>query len=96
MTLFLLFAATVFIVYFWNDYRIKQRDEQSASSPLRTGERFIGQVVTVPSGIAGGSGKIKLGQRSWALRGPNVPAGAKVRVTGVDGSILIVDRMPAG
>jgi len=96
MTLFILFAASVFALYYWNDYRVRQRNEQSASSPWRTGERFIGQVVTVPSGIADGSGKIKLGQRSWALRGPNVPAGAKVRVTGVDGTILIVDRLPAG
>jgi membrane protein implicated in regulation of membrane protease activity len=95
MTLFLVFAGSVFAAYFWYHYRVQQRDLQSASSPLRTGERYIGQVVTVPSGIAEGSGKIKLGPRHWTLRGPNVPAGAKVRVTGVDGTILIVDRLPS-
>ena len=94
MTLFLVFAGTVFAAYFWYHYRVQQRELQSASSPLRTGERYIGQVVTVPSGIEEGSGKIKLGSRHWTLRGPNVPAGAKVRVTGVDGTVLIVDRMP--
>jgi membrane protein implicated in regulation of membrane protease activity len=37
---------------------------------------------------------VKLGNRRWTLRGPNVPAGARVRVTGVDGTVLIVDRLP--
>jgi inner membrane protein len=94
MTWFVLFAGIVFGLYFWREYRVQQRDLQSASAPHRTGERYIGQVVKVPRGIADGSGKIKLGQRKWVLRGPNVPAGASVRVTGVDGTILIVDRMP--
>jgi membrane protein implicated in regulation of membrane protease activity len=38
---------------------------------------------------------VKLGNRRWALRGPNVPAGSRVRVTGVDGAVLIVDRLPS-
>ena len=95
MTWFAVFAGIVFGLYFWREYRVQQRDAQSALSPLRTGERYIGLVVTVPSGIEDGAGKIKLGQRKWLLRGPNVAAGAKVRVTGVDGTILIVDRLPS-
>ena len=95
MTWFVIFATTVFGAYFWHGYRVQQRDLQSASSPWRTGERYIGQVVTVPGGIADGLGRVRLGPRKWDLRGPNVPAGAKVRVTGVDGTVLIVDRLPA-
>ena len=49
----------------------------------------------MPGGIADGLGRVRLGPRKWDLRGPNVPAGAKVRVTGVDGTVLIVDRLPA-
>jgi len=94
MTLFLAFAGIVFGIYFWRDYRVQKRHLESASAPHRTGERYIGHVVKVPGGIADGAGKIKLGQRKWTLRGPNVPAGASVRVTGVDGTVLIVDRMP--
>ena len=54
---------------------------------------FIGQIVTVPKGIANGAGLVELGTRKWSLRGPDVPAGAHVRITGVDGRVLIVDRM---
>ena len=48
MTWFVIFATTVFGAYFWRGYRVQQRDLQSASSPWRMGERYIGQVVTVP------------------------------------------------
>jgi membrane protein implicated in regulation of membrane protease activity len=95
MTWFVIFAVTVFGLWFWREYRIQQRDLESASSPLRTAERHIGQVITVPKGIENGAGRITIGARQWTLRGPDVPAGGKVRITGVDGQVLIVDRMPA-
>jgi membrane protein implicated in regulation of membrane protease activity len=93
MTWFVVFALTAFGLWFWREYRVQQRDLDSASSPLRTGERYIGQVVSVPEGIANGAGRVKLGARQWNLRGPDVPAGGKVRITGVDGRVLIVDRL---
>jgi len=91
---FLIFAASVFALYFWREYKVQQRDMQSAQAPHRTGERQIGQVMTLTDAIRDGSGKAVLGNRRWALRGPDVPAGTRVRVTGVDGSVLIVDRLP--
>lgn len=95
MTWFVVFAISAFGVWFWREYRIQQRDLESASSPHRTGERFIGQVVELPEGMANGSGRIRLGSRKWELRGPDVPAGGKVRITGIDGQVLIVDRLPS-
>jgi len=92
---FLLFAASVVGVWFWRDYRVKQREEQSASAPHRAGQRYIGQVLTLTESINDGAGRARLGNRQWTLRGPNVPAGTRVRVTGVDGTVLIVDRLPA-
>jgi membrane protein implicated in regulation of membrane protease activity len=94
MVWFALFAATVFALYFWREYRIQQQDQQSATAPHRVGERYIGQVLTLTDGMRDGRGRMKLGGRRWNLRGPNAPAGTRVRVTGVDGSILIVDRLP--
>jgi len=94
MVWFVLFAGSVFGLYFWREYRVQQQDLQSASSPLRAGERYIGQVLTLSDGLRDGTGQVKLGQRRWKLRGPSVPAGSRVRVTGVDGTVLIVDRLP--
>jgi membrane protein implicated in regulation of membrane protease activity len=92
---FLIFAATAFGLWFWREYRVQQRELQSASAPHRAGQRYIGQVLTLTESINDGLGKAKLGNRQWALRGPNAPAGTRVRVTGVDGVVLIVDRLPA-
>jgi membrane protein implicated in regulation of membrane protease activity len=94
MVWFVLFASTVLALYFWREYRVQQLDLQSASSPQRAGERYIGQVLVLTDGLRDGSGYVKLGNRRWNLRGPNIPAGSRVRVTGVDGTILIVDRVP--
>jgi membrane protein implicated in regulation of membrane protease activity len=94
MAWFILFAATVFGLYFWRDYRVQQQELQRASSPVRAGERYIGQVITLTEEMRHGDGSVKLGTRRWRLRGPTVPAGTRVRVTGVDGTVLIVDRLP--
>ena len=47
---FLIFAASVFALYFWREYKVQQRDMQSAQAPHRTGERQIGQVMTLTDG----------------------------------------------
>jgi hypothetical protein len=91
---FALFAASALGLFFWREHRIQQQELQSATAPHRVGERYIGQVLTLTDGMNEGQGRMKLGNRRWSLRGPNVPAGTRVRVTGVDGSILIVDRLP--
>ena len=92
MAWFAVFAVTVFALWFWRERRVQQRHLESASAPHRTGERYIGHVITVTSGIENGAGRIKLGLKDWSLRGPDIPAGGKARVTGVDGQVLIVDR----
>jgi inner membrane protein len=93
MTWFVVFALCVFGLWYWRQYSVQQRDQESAASPQRMIERFIGQVVTVPKGIANGAGLVQIGPQKWSLRGPDVPAGGSVRITGVDGRVLIVDRM---
>jgi len=40
--------------------------------------------------IEQGAGKVKLGDGVWKVTGPELPAGARVRVTGVNGTILTV------
>ena len=95
MAWFFVFAVTVFALWFWRDYSVQQRDLESASAPHRMGERHIGQVITLPRGIENGAGRIKLVRQLWSVRGPDIPAGGKARITGVDGRVLIVDRMSA-
>jgi len=95
MTWFIPFALLVFGTYFWLQYRDRQRELDRPTAEHRQGARFIGQSLTLESPIRDGNGRIKLGNREWPVRGPNLPVGARVRVTGVDGTILLVDRVAA-
>lgn len=68
-----------------------RRDGDAASemnAPLR---RLHGRegVLAVP--IETGSGRIKLGDTLWRVKGPDLPSGTKVRVVGDDGDSLMVE-----
>lgn len=95
MLWFSIFAAAVFALYFWFQYRAQQREHNSPLASHRSGHSHIGQVVVLEQALENGAGRVKLGNREWSVRGPNLPAGAKARVTGVDGTILLVDRVAA-
>jgi inner membrane protein len=95
MIWFLIFAATVFALYFWLQHRQKRRELDSPLASHRLGHSHIGQVIVLDQGLENGTGRVRLGNREWPVRGPNLPPGAKARVTGVDGSVLLVDRVAA-
>jgi membrane protein implicated in regulation of membrane protease activity len=93
MIWFLCFASIVFGLYFWMQYRARQRELARPTAEHRLGVRHIGQALTLQAPIQDGTGRVRLGNRDWEVRGPNLPVGARVRVTGVDGSVLLVDRI---
>lgn len=95
MTWFLVFAATVFAVYFWVKRRQHRKEMSSPLAEHRLGVRYIGESLVLEQPIQNNSGVIYLGNREWPVRGPNLPIGSRVRVTGVDGLILLVDRTAA-
>lgn len=52
--------------------------------------RLIGQRVIVVDAIAGGTGRVRVGDSDWIARGPDAPVGSGVRIVGVSGSTLTV------
>jgi len=58
----------------------------------RRGEALVGRVFTLDAPISGGEGRIRVGDSSWRVVGPNAPAGASVRVVRVDGATLVVEQ----
>lgn len=64
-----------------------------SSDPLlnRRGSRLVGETAIVTQAIDGGSGRIKYGDSEWIARGPDIEAGARVRIIGSDGAILLVE-----
>jgi inner membrane protein len=54
------------------------------------GHQYIGSELVLVEAIEQGAGKARLGDGVWKVSGPELPAGARVRVTGVNGTILTV------
>ena len=72
------------------------RDKPIASAdPLmnRRGARLVGETALVVQAIEHGSGRVRLGDSEWIARGPNVAAGERVRVSGSEGAILLVEPL---
>lgn len=59
----------------------------------RRGAQYLDRVFTLDTPIVNGSGKITVDDSTWKIRGDDCDAGSKVKVTGVDGVILHVDRI---
>lgn len=53
--------------------------------------RLIGQMVTVETAIENGKGRVNVGDGVWNARGPDLPAGARARITAADGTLLTVE-----
>jgi inner membrane protein len=55
------------------------------------GARLTGEIVEVVEAIANGNGRVKVGDSVWSARGADADIGARVRVTGADGAVLLVE-----
>lgn len=55
------------------------------------GARLTGEIVTVVEAIADGRGRVKIGDSEWNVRGADAASGTRVRVTGADGAVLLVE-----
>jgi membrane protein implicated in regulation of membrane protease activity len=67
-----------------------------SSDPLlnnRVG-RLVGEIGVVSAAIEDGQGRIHLGDSDWSARGPDLGTGTKVRVTGHEGTALVVEPLP--
>jgi inner membrane protein len=74
---------------------LKRLQNKTAETTLNArGEALVGQVFVLDQPILAGQGRIKLGDGSWIVTGPDMVAGAKVRVAAVRGTELKVEPAP--
>jgi inner membrane protein len=52
---------------------------------------YIGQIATLESAIENGKGKVRIDDTLWEAMGADLPKGARVKVTGVEGLRLKVE-----
>jgi len=56
--------------------------------------RQVGRLAVVDRAIEGGSGHIRLDDTIWRANGPDLPAGARVRITGHRDGRFLVEPAP--
>lgn len=85
--------ALLAIAAVYSGRRHYERNPVASDDPLlndRTA-RLIGQNVLVVTAIEHGEGRVQVGDGVWTARGPDAPAGSRMRVVGAQGNCLTVE-----
>ncbi len=73
----------------WGRSRPTETDHPTLN---RRGQQYVGRVFTVDEKMVNGMGKLRVDDTSWKISGNDFEAGTKVRVTGVEGTVLVVEK----
>ncbi len=88
----LLFAVlSVASIIVWRVYLRRHPTATDRPTLNRRGEQYVGRLFTLEEPIVNGSGKIRVDDSTWKIEGADCPGGSRVRVTGVDGTVLRVE-----
>ncbi|TCQ20967.1 NfeD family protein [Rhizobium sp. PP-CC-3G-465] len=70
------------------------RFDHASDAPLlnQRGRSLIGRTAILEEPIAEGRGRVRLGDTTWPVSGPDLPTGARVRVLSADGQRLLVEE----
>lgn len=87
-----MFATLSVITVFAGKKFLHDNPIESDDSKLNDrGARLTGEVVTVVEPIINGNGRVKVGDSVWSARGVDAELGARVKVIGADGAVLLVE-----
>lgn len=88
----LLFAViSLASVFVWTRF-FKNNDEESDRPFLNARHsRLIGSTHTLSEPIENGAGRLKIDDSFWRVKGPDLPAGARVKVVATEPTILEVE-----
>jgi membrane protein implicated in regulation of membrane protease activity len=73
--------------------RLQRGRTQDATINAR-GASLVGRTIVLDAPILNGRGRVRLGDGSWTVTGPDMVAGARVRIAAVNGTELTVEPAP--
>jgi len=73
--------------------RLQHLDPGDSGLNVRAGA-LVGRTFVLDQPLLRGRGRVKLGDGSWSITGPDMAAGTRVRVAAVDGTELRVEPAP--
>jgi membrane protein implicated in regulation of membrane protease activity len=71
-----------------------RRAGESDAPINRRSEGFLGQTFVLMEPIVNGVGRIRAGDTTWRVMGPDTGSGRQVQVVAVDGPLLTVEVLP--
>ena len=74
--------------------RLARASEEPSDQPFlnRRAHALVGRVFTLERPIVDGRGTVGIDDTVWRISGSDCPAGTRVKVVGVDGSVLAVEK----
>ena len=74
--------------------RLARSDEVAEDQPFlnRRAHALVGRVFTLERPIVDGRGTVGIDDTVWRISGSDCPAGTRVKVVAVDGSVLAVEK----
>ncbi len=87
---FFIAGSFAIVAVYWRYYR-KRGIESTQPLLNRRGEQLVGQVHPLESAIDNGRGRLKIGDAFWAVEGPDLPVGTRVRIVSVASMVLHVE-----
>lgn len=87
-------ALSIVAVIAWRRYRESRPSISDQPLLNQRGRQYTGRLFTLDHPIVNGVGKVEVDDSTWRVKGPDLPAGTRVRVTGVDGVVFVVEPLP--
>jgi membrane protein implicated in regulation of membrane protease activity len=68
---------------------------ESSDQPLlnERAVRYVGKTFVLAEPIVDGTGRIRIDDTQWRIEGADMPSGSRVKVAGVDGTVLSVVKL---
>ena len=78
----------------WRRLRTRKSQPLAETRLNERGRLYEGRSFTLDSAIVNGIGNLRVDDGQWRVAGPDLPAGARVRVVAVEGATLRVESAP--
>lgn len=83
--------SVVSVFFGWKFIKRNPQESPDPTLNLRSAQ-YVGKVYTLESAIHGGTGRVKIGDSTWKVEGPDMVVGTQVRVISYDGPTLRVEK----
>lgn len=86
--------ALLSVLSVFTGWKIVKHNPQRNPDPtlnLRSAQ-YVGKIYTLESAIQGGTGRVRIGDSTWKVEGPDMALGSQVKVIGYDGPTLKVEK----